>query len=65
MEWIACSVKDAPVGQDRLLLVDGDPSYMCVGYFNRIARAWCVNGEILKDVLLPVTHWQPLPEPPK
>ncbi len=64
-EWI--SVKDEiPTGEDHLLFCDshdGNRAWMVVGYWNRLTRCWMVACR--QQPGLPVTHWMPLPEPPK
>ncbi len=53
-----------PRGEDHLLLCNGaDMQFQCVGYWNRMTKAYCVNGEMVDG--LDVTHSQPLPALPK
>ena len=60
-KWI--DVRDElPYGEDHLLLLDGEPTRMLVGYGNRVTKCWMVQSVRLPG--LPVTHWQPLPAPP-
>ena len=42
------------------LLVHCEGDIVCIGYYIGCAKRWVAIG-----VLAPVTHWQPLPEPPK
>jgi hypothetical protein len=56
-EWI--SVKDRlPMGMMSVLMyVDGRG--VMIGYYQPIDELWSYDG------WMPVTHWMPLPEPPK
>lgn len=62
MEWI--SVSDRLPEDDREVLVWGC-GFMAIGWCNngKDGRYWCANDFDYKDG--EVTHWRPLPEPPK
>lgn len=66
MEWIECS-KQMPTGEPRLLLLNFETQGIVeysVGYFNRLAGMWFLDGELHDEYEPPVTHWMPLPDPP-
>ena len=59
MEWI--SVKDRlPVKRATVLFFDGDSEVFCLGRINK-------NNTVTEEgrYVYGVTHWMPLPEPPK
>lgn len=59
MEWI--SVKDRlPEENKRVLFVDKE-SWITTGFFTGMAFEYS-HGE---EIGLELTHWMPLPEPPK
>lgn len=63
-EWISVEER-LPIGRDALLLIDvgaGNPPHQVVGYWNRLTKSWMIG--CVREYDLPVTHWQPLPEPP-
>lgn len=56
--WI--NVKDKmPQDQTRVIAIFGD--YIFIPYWNGVC--WTKDNSILKDDV--ITHWMPLPEPPK
>lgn len=56
-KWI--SVKDRlPMGMQNVLMFI-DCRGVMIGYYSPIDKLWSYEG------WLPVTHWMPLPEPPK
>ena len=71
MEWT--SVKDELPKEYKDMLVCGDihknpenGKWQRVLAYHPEAKHWCTNGEeIIKWEGYPVTHWMPLPEPPK
>jgi hypothetical protein len=60
MEWI--NVKDKmPKDYDSVLIYDQRVE-MAVGYWNKLFAKWYGTQTL---ILREVTHWRPLPEPPK
>jgi len=61
-EWI--SVEEPPRIGERVILRAGE--LVCEGYFTSAHTWWRVTGAPMRDLTdQPVTHWMPLPEPPK
>jgi len=65
-EWIKCSERMPPVGENFLLfceMTDG-VKVIKVGRLSEMKRIyWFGNDEWLQKKR--ITHWMPLPEPPK
>ncbi|MDC9624097.1 DUF551 domain-containing protein [Xenorhabdus sp. XENO-7] len=67
MEWIKCSDRLPETYDDILLVVDGSND-IHVGYFildEYEGKCFHSLGEDLFFKIEYVTHWMPLPEPPK
>lgn len=64
MEWV--SVNDRlPEKGERVLICTNLP-FVCEGYLGRENNRFVRNNTyIVESSLGKVTHWQPLPEPPK
>ncbi len=64
--WISVK-EELPFGEDVLLLFipnpNEDPPIYGIGYYNRLAASWCINGEMEHNIF-PPDYWQPLPTPP-
>lgn len=63
-EWI--SVKDSPLPEDGFYLVRCETfnqSGYAVAEFDNNVFEWLYEGDGIIDIY--VTHWMPLPEPPK
>lgn len=54
-------IETAPKDRTRLLLWGGN--YCWLGFWN--GRSWSWDNGDYYDCLRDVTHWMPLPEPPK
>ena len=48
---------------DAVLVTDGSVIHMA--YFNHDTWHFCESGEMKEEMFYNVTHWMPLPEPPK
>lgn len=65
-DWIKCSEKMPENDKSVLVAIkeDGD-TYICVGE-TFVGGDWMINGEHWYEKSDPaITHWMPLPEPPK
>ena len=61
-QWI--SVKDRlPEDEEMKLIATWHKNVMKIAYYNQEIKSWVSNGYELWDVT--VTHWMPIPEPPK
>ena len=65
-KWISVQDRlpeDAGGAVDAVLVTDGFLIHMA--YFNHGTWYFCESGEMKEEMFYNVTHWMPLPEPPK
>lgn len=65
-QWISVEDRlpeDAGGAVDAVLVTDGFLIHMA--YFNHGTWYFCESGEMKEEMFYNVTHWMPLPEPPK
>ena len=65
-QWISVQDRlpeDAGGAVDAVLVTDGFLVHMA--YFNHGTWYFCESGEMKEEMFYNVTHWMPLPEPPK
>ena len=60
--WISVEDELPKIGKDVLVLREDGEMQVAHQYNEEIARWWSVDGFPLKNS---VTHWMPLPQPPK
>lgn len=64
MEWI--SVKDRlPTVKDQLLIYDSENDEIVIGVFLYSTESIIAFGIFGRGQVFDITHWMPLPEPPK
>ena len=61
-QWI--SVKDRlPEGCETVLICNANKKFVASGYYSPVEKRWNQIGN--RFLLFTITHWMPLPEPPK
>jgi len=60
-KWISVEERLPEPEKDVLVLYRG--KYRCIGYYSEDCGLWIINDAPTYDET--VTHWMPLPEPPK
>lgn len=60
-KWIKCSEQEPP-GKTSVLIYDGES--IITGFYEKEKQIYDLSANEIKDSDL-VTHWMPLPEPPK
>ena len=71
MEWISAKKKPKAIGKfkdsDYVLCcnVGMDNSFTFVGWYSHAEKKWTVAHHFATSESATVTHWMPLPEPPK
>lgn len=62
MEWIKVSDRLPDYGYAKYVLTFGTHDFPMIGYYSKKDNIWVVDN---CGYLCEVTHWMPLPEPPK
>lgn len=63
-EWISVEERLPPNEEEVLAFCDGAAgSFLIIGMYDEIMDAWTETWS--HDYLYSVTHWMPLPEPPR